>query len=119
MSQPSLRAKQVKLNCKQCSEESIVAINREGLHAFICPYCGQPHLLLIDPNLGVRDFRQVSSVPARRPFDIARIRVKDESLIPVTLKPFWEMLKRGILPPNLEDGLAALQALGLLEIEGE
>lgn len=114
-----MRSKQFKVSCKKCNEESVVTIHREGLHAFICPYCGQPHLLLVDPNLGVRDFRQINSVPAQRPFDIARIRIKDEALIPFTLRPFWEALKRGVLPPNVEEGLEALRALGLLEIEEE
>ncbi|MEM1509770.1 MAG: hypothetical protein QW096_07925, partial [Thermofilaceae archaeon] len=65
------------------------------------------------------DFRQISSVPTQRPFDIARIKIKDETLIPLTLRPFWETLKRGVVPPNVEEGLEALRALGLLEIEGE
>lgn len=117
MSRAELRTKSLKLTCSKCGEDSIVSISSEGMHAFVCPYCGQTHLILADANLGVRDFRPVSSLPARKPFEIAKVRVKDESLIPVTLKPFWEMVKRGVLPPNLEEGLAALQALGLLEVE--
>ncbi|MEM1509099.1 MAG: hypothetical protein QW096_04535 [Thermofilaceae archaeon] len=117
MSGLALRSKQFKVSCKKCGEESVVTIHTEGLHAFICPYCGQPHLLLVDPNLGLRDFRQISSVPTQRPFDIARIKIKDETLIPTQLKPFVESLKRGILPPNADEVLKVLEELDLIEVE--
>ncbi|MEM1517285.1 MAG: hypothetical protein QXQ60_06185 [Thermofilum sp.] len=117
MSHAALRSKSLKLTCTKCHEDSVVSISSEGMHAFVCPFCGQPHLILVDANLGIRDFRPVSSLPVRKPFEIAKVKVKDESLIPVTLKPFWEMVKRGVLPPNFEEGFAALEALGLLEVE--
>lgn len=113
----ALKPKQVNVTCKRCGDESEVTIQAQGLHAFICPYCGLLHLLLVDADLNVRDIRQIKMVPTSRPFDIARIRVKDETLIPVTLKPFWNMLKQGMVPPNIEEGLEALQSLGLLEVE--
>lgn len=109
--------KEVRLACKRCGEVSLVSVHAEGVHAFVCPFCGQPHLLLVDANLGLRDFRAVSSVPARKPFDVARLRVRDERLVPTSLKPFLEAVKRGVLPPNAEEALEALSELGLLEVE--
>lgn len=109
--------KELRMSCKRCGEVSLVSVHTEGLHAFVCPFCGQPHLLLVDANLGLRDFRAVNSVPARKPFDIARLKVKDERLVPVSLKPFLEALKRGMLPPNAEEALEALSELDLLEVE--
>lgn len=117
MAELAMRGKQVRISCSNCQEASIVLIHKEGLHAFICPYCGQPHLLLVDANLGLRDFRPVSNVPARKPLDIARIRVKDESLVPTHLKPFLDAIKRGVLPPRVEEVLEVLRELDLLEIE--
>ncbi|MEM0345107.1 MAG: hypothetical protein QW189_04270 [Thermofilaceae archaeon] len=117
MAELRMKSKQVRISCSQCQETSLVQIHREGLHAFICPYCGQPHLLLVDANLGLRDFRPVSNVPARKPFDIARIRVKDETLVPSHLKPFLDAIRRGVLPPRVEEALELLRELDLLEVE--
>uniref|UniRef100_A0A7J3X6T6 Uncharacterized protein n=1 Tax=Thermofilum pendens TaxID=2269 RepID=A0A7J3X6T6_THEPE len=109
-------SKQFQAVCKKCGERTLITLESEGLHAFICPYCGQPHLLLVDPNLGVRDFRPVSTVPARKVFDVAKVRIKDESLVPVHLKPYVEALKRGIIVPEIDLLLKTLEALGLLEV---
>lgn len=109
--------KEIRLSCKRCGEVSLVGVHAEGVHAFVCPFCGQPHLLLLDANLGLRDFRAVSTVPARKPFDVARLKVKDERLVPASLKPFFEAIKRGVLPPNAEEVFEALSELDLLEVE--
>lgn len=109
--------KQVKLSCSRCGEACIASIASGGVHAFICPYCGQPHLLLVDANLGLRDFRPVSSIPARKPFDVARIRVKDESLVPSHLRSLLDVVKRGVLPPQVDELIELLMGLGLLEVE--
>ena len=106
-----------RLSCKRCGEISLVSVHAEGVHAFVCPFCGQPHLLLVDANLGLRDFRAVSTVPARKPFDVAKLKVKDERLVPASLKPFFEAIKRGVLPPNAEEVFEALSELDLLEVE--
>lgn len=113
----TVAGKQVKLSCSRCGEACIATIASEGLHAFICPCCGQPHLLLVDANLGLRDFRPVSSIPVRRPFDVARVRVRDESLVPSHLKPLLDAVKRGVLPPQADELIGLLSSLGLLEVE--
>jgi len=43
--------------------------------------------------------------------------VKDESLIPSHLKPFLDAIKRGVLPPRVEEALELLRELDLLEVE--
>ncbi|MCS7104005.1 MAG: hypothetical protein NZ954_00380 [Thermofilaceae archaeon] len=109
--------KQVKLVCSRCKEASVGALASEGLHAFICPFCGQPHLLLEDANKGLRDLRPVSYVPVRRPFDVAQIKMNDETLIPSHLKTLLDSLKRGVLPLGVDETLELLMNLGLLEVD--
>lgn len=117
MAESAISARNIKVVCRKCGEESVVTVRAEGLHVFVCPACGQPHLLLLDANLAVRDFRTVSSVPVRKLFDVARLRVKEEGLVPASLRPFIEALKRGVLPPNSEEALELLSELGLVEVE--
>uniref|UniRef100_A0A7C3SMI2 Uncharacterized protein n=1 Tax=Thermofilum pendens TaxID=2269 RepID=A0A7C3SMI2_THEPE len=111
-------SKQFQAVCKKCGEKTVISLDSEGLHAFICPYCGQSHLLIVDANLGVRDFRSVSTVPVRRVFDMAKIRIKDENLVPAHLKPYVDALKRGIIVPEVDALLRILEELDLLEVEG-
>jgi len=116
-----------RVGCQRCGELLTIRVKRPGTSVLVCPACKSLNLVHVDEYLSVRGVypAEVVDVVAEPVWaDLGRIRVANEDLAPLHLRPYLEKVKR-ILRGEPEavdrDTLLAIQALlrlGVLVREG-